>query len=432
MRNNIIISCLVLFPCCSFAFSQEQQANYQIRELAPDGAWTWYNDERTLVDSQRLIIGSLDSQGISRVDLYDMQTGTQTAYPLSSWKSKDDHNNPALLKMSNGEILACYAQHNRQKQWNWRIAECDGLKLKWGPEQTFKVPAGTTYCNVIQLASENDRIYNFSRNVNFNPNVQYSDDMAKTWQGPFLLLKAGKGGTRPYLKYADNGKDRIDFLYTDGHPRNEPTNNVYHMYYKKGNFYKSDGTLIKTIEQVKKDPMVPTDGTLIYDGSTEGRGWVWDIEYDKEGNPVGAFINSVDHAEGNDLRYRYATWNPKTKKWVQQQIAHAGTHLYVPENHYAGGFSIDPDNADTVYISADVNPATGKANASGRYQVFQGKSPDHGNNWNWKQLTFDTAVDNLRPIVPRGHNRKICVIWFQGQYRTYTDFNTKVVGIIEK
>jgi hypothetical protein len=382
------------------------------------------------------VIGSLDSKGVSRVDLYDLKTGLQTACPLSSWKSFDDHNNPALLKMCNGKILACYAQHNRQKQWNWRIADCvkEGsmVHLEWGDEQTFKVPEKTTYSNLIQLSDETCRIYNFSRNVGWNPNIQYSDDRAQTWQGPFILIKSGNGGTRPYVKYVDNGKDRIDLLYTDGHPRNEPTNNVYHMYYYGGSFFKSNGTLIKTMEQVKKEPMVPADGTMIYDGSTEGPGWVWDIEYGKDGDPVAVFINSADNAEGNDLRYRYARWDEKTKKWTQQQIAFAGTHIYVPENHYAGGVCIDPDNFDTVYISTNVNPITGQANTSGRYQIFRGTLLVTNKRWNWRQLTHDTLVDNLRPFVPRRHGCQVCVIWFQGHYNTYHDYQTKIMGVIEK
>ena len=47
-------------------------------------------------------------------------------------------------------------------------------------------------------------------------------------------------------------------------------------------------------------------------------------------------------------------------------------------------------------------------------------------------MTFDTAVDNLRPFVPRGHGRRICIIWFQGQHKTYTDYKAKIVGVIEK
>lgn len=432
---RILLCCIGIQTLCSCAMFKENWS-YQVRELVPDGAWTWFNDERVIIDGQMLLIGSLDSSGTARVDLFDMQNHTRTDYPLSSWQSVDDHNNPALLKMSNGNILVCYAQHHRQKQWYWRTAAVednnDHPALEWSPEHIFQVPAATTYCNLIQLADENNRIYNFSRNMGFNPNLQYSDDNAQSWQGPFVLIQSGDNRTRPYVKYADNGKDRIDFLYTDGHPRNEPTNNVYHLYYQKDGFYRTDGTLIKTIDQLKEEPMVPTDGTLIYDGRTDGPGWVWDIEYDKDGNPVAAFINSVDHAEGNDLRYRYARWNPVARQWTQRQIAFAGTHLYVPENHYAGGIAIDPQDADTVYISCDVEPESGKPNVSGRYQIYQGKTVDRGNTWQWRQLTFNTGVDNLRPVVPRHQNRSMCVIWLQGQYKTYTDFKTKIVGIIEK
>jgi len=427
-----LISALVMLCSCSMA---EQQQPQPIRVLAPDGAWTWFNDERTIVDGSRLIIGSLDSQGVSRVDVYDMDTGDTQACPLSSWKSLDDHNNPALLKLSDGSILACYSQHGRQRRWYWRIAEespqNEGM-LQWGSEQRFRVPAGTTYCNLVQLSDENGRIYNFSRNVNFNPNIQFSDDMAHTWQGPMVFLKTGDGRIRPYVKYADNGKDRIDFLYTDGHPRNEPVNNVYHMYYQKGAFFKSDGTPIKTMQQVREQPIQPNEGTLIYDGSTHGRGWVWDIEYDQDGTPVCVFINSVDHGVGNDLRYRYARWDPASGQWNQQQIAFAGTHLYDNEQHYAGGITIDPANVNTVYISCDVDPETGEKNTTGRYQIYAGQTTNGGVAWSWKQLTFDTDQDNLRPIVPRDHGCKRCLVWFQGEYRTYTDYKTRIVGLIER
>lgn len=434
-RPWVLMSCLSMCLLCSCSATELAGTSHPVKELAADGAWTWFNDERVIIDDDMLIIGSVDSKGVSRTDCYDLKTGLRKAYPLSTWESKDDHNNPALLTIGNGKILACYSQHGKQKQWYWRIAdiikEDKQSPLKWGPEQTFTAPAKTTYCNLVRLADENGRIYNFSRNVGWNPNIQYSDDMGQTWNGPILMIKSGDRNTRPYVKYADNGKNRIDILYTDGHPRNEPTNNVYHMYYKNGSFYKSDGTLIKTMEQVKEDPMVPADGTLIYDGSTDGRGWVWDVEYDQNGDPVGVFINSADHARGNDLRYRYARWDAKNKQWHQQQIAFAGTHLYMPENHYAGGIAIDPDDTNIVYISCDVDPTTGQANETGRYQIYQGQTPDNGESWKWKQLTFDTQVDNLRPVVPRHHGQKICVIWFQGEYKTYTNYQTRIVGIIE-
>ena len=437
--NLMLISQIVFASNITQSPGEVVREQYEIQRLTRDGAWTWFNDERVIIDNQILYIGSIDSQGRSRVDIFSLvnpsENLSEQEYILSSWKSKDDHNNPALLKLANGKILAAYAKHHLEPVLYWRLADIDTSEsnLVWGLEKEIRVKARTTYSNLFQLSEENNRIYNFIRAIGFNPNFLYSDDMADTWQGPFVLIQSGDDGTRPYVKYAGNGSDRIDFLYTDGHPRDVSNNSVYHLYYKGGGFYKSDGTFIKTIEQVKENPLVPSDGTKIYDGATEtGRGWVWDLEYDVQGDPVAAYINSADHAEGKDLRYRYARWDSSEKKWIEGQIAFAGTHLYVPENHYAGGIAIDPEDTDTVYISADVNPLTGEPNTSGHYQIFRGKISNDIKECQWTQLTFDEDVDNIRPVVPRKHGCKICLIWLQGQYKTYTDYKTSIVGIIEK
>jgi rhamnogalacturonyl hydrolase YesR len=413
---------------------------YEIKQLVADGAWTWFNDERAIIEDNTLIIGSVDSKGVSRVDLYkiDAEYSSQVnhEYPLSSWKSKDDHNNPALLKVDKNTFLACYAQHDREKKWYYRLAKMTGWDiyrhLDWDAEKTFTVPAATTYNNLVQLSAENNRIYHFSRNSGYNPCLTYSDDGGHKWQGQHILIKSGNVNTRPYVKYCSNSKDRIDFMYTDGHPRDEPNNNVYHFFYKAGHFYRTDGRPIKSFEEMKKTPLTPADGTLIYDGSTAGRGWIWDVECDKQGNPIAVFITSADHAEGKDLRYHYARWDDKIKRWQQWQIAFAGSRLYVPENHYSGGISIDPDDTSVVYISSNVEPDTGKPNSTGRYQVYRGVTTDRSKTRNWQQLTFDPHVDNLRPFVPRKHRHKICVIWLRGKYHTYTDYHTEIAGILEK
>jgi len=440
MSRRLIITIAVLlsiWPVRVWA----QPGPYDVRILVDDGGWTWFNDERCIVDGNSLIIGSVDSQGYSRADVVPMDvSGDKTVarpYKLSTWTSRDDHNNPALLMLSNGKLLAAYAKHHQEPRWYWRTAamhhDPNGMQLIWGPQQSMTLPARDTYNNLFQLTRENNRIYNFVRCVGFNPNVMVSRDQAQTWSAPIVLIQSGDSSTRPYVKYFSNGRDRIDFLYTDGHPRREPANSVYHLYYRDGAFHRSDGTVVRTWDQLQTQPLVPSDGTKIYDGSGDtGRGWVWDFEYDPEGHPVAVYINAADHAEGNDLRYRYARWDAAAKRWSEQQIAFAGTHLYVPENHYAGGISIDPADVNTVYISGDVDPVTGRALPSGHYQIFRGKTPDRGKTWQWTQLTYDKDQDNLRPIVPRHHGCRICTIWLQGRYTTYTDFHTHIVGIIEK
>ena len=414
----------------------ELREPYDIKFLSRDGMWTWFNDERVIYDGDGLFIGSNDSNGYSRVDYYSV-VNAQSPYVyqpsiLSSWSSKDDHNNPALLQIDRNTILACYSQHNLEKTWYTRTAKLGGSKafrtVNWGKEVAIEAPALTTYNNLMKLSDENGRIYNFMRCVGWNPTVLTSDDNGQTWSEPFDFIHSGNDRTRPYVKYASNSKDRIDFIYTDAHPRQAPNNNVYHIYYSAGNFYKSDGTLIKSMEQVKTDPLVPSDGTMIYNGSTDGRGWVWDLEYAADGTPVVAFINSVDGAVGNDLRYRLATLNDG--KWLQSQIAYAGTHIYDREQHYAGGIAIDPENTSHIYISCDVDPVTGIKMQGGKYQIFKGIC-DNGQ-WQYQQLTFDAQVDNLRPIVPRNHKHKDMVIWCRGRYDTYEDFDTEIVGIIEK
>ena len=87
---------------------------------------------------------------------------------------------------------------------------------------------GMTYANPFELRAESNTVYNFCRNYNFNPTVYTSTDGGASWSTPQQLIAAGSGSVRPYVKYASDGESRIDFLYTDGHPR-DVANSLYHM-----------------------------------------------------------------------------------------------------------------------------------------------------------------------------------------------------------
>ncbi len=415
------------------------KAPQEVVTIQKNGGWTWYNDRRAIVARKHLIVGSLDGiTGKSKVGILQPKL-RQSPYSwveldLSSWKSLDDHNNPAFLELSGGRILAIYAKHGAEDKWYWRIATPAkagaGVDFRWGPEQAYQATSPACYSNPFQLSAEGGRIYNFFRGIGSNPTFVTSEDGAASWSAPTRLIQVD--GHRPYVKYADNGKDRIDFLFTDGHPRNQAENNVYHMYYQSGNLYRTDGTLIRSMADViAAKPVLPGEATLVYAGKSAGRGWVWDLAYGADGNPVAVFINPTDGDEGSDLRYRYARWDAASQKWVQQQIAYAGRHLYVPENHYAGGIAIDPNNVNQVYISTEVDPATGKPGETGRKQIFRGMTTDQGATWTWQQLTFDAGADNIRPYLPRQNYFTHCILWMRGRYDTYHDYDTDIVGILE-
>lgn len=429
---------LFYFFFLSIGEAQTHTPKHQIITFAEDGAWLLFNDQNIIVDKDVIYIGSENSKGYSSVNLYQFSGKASHiyAYPLSSWSAKDDHNYPSLLKLKNGDLLATYSRNPSRKMY-YRMAKITSGKskqkqLSWGPENIVDLDNGMSYNNAMMLSGEDNRIYNWYSIFTGSPAIITSDDQGKSWSKDFSYMNAGKYHSSPYLKYVTDRKERVDILYTDGHPRNESQNNIYHIYYCKGQFFKSDGTPIKSLDSARKNPIDPADGTKIYDGKHQGPGWVWDIEYDQNKNPVAAYISAADFAEGNDLRYRYAKWNAVNKQWQERQIAYAGNHLYVPENHFAGGITIDPENTNVVYISANVNPLNGKIIYNGRYQIFRGITKNDGATWAWKQLTFDINQDNLRPIVPRNHLAKICVFWFSGQYKTSVNFKTKVVGIFEK
>ena len=74
-----------------------------------------------------------------------------------------------------------------------------------------------------------------------------------SWSDPTMIFLSGDNATRPYVKYASDNAGRIDLFYTDGYPRNEPENNVYHVYYEDGAFYNSsvESIMISSFRSLK-------------------------------------------------------------------------------------------------------------------------------------------------------------------------------------
>ncbi|MBB6429237.1 glycoside hydrolase family 88 protein [Algisphaera agarilytica] len=408
------------------------------RVVAEDGAFTWYNDERAVVMGNLLYVNYVKRDGMTALSSFAVSTdiekppapNAKREVLLSTWTEKDDHNNGSLLPLPDGRLLATYAKHGTSKSFYQRY-----ITPKWwnppvvSDERAFEVTKtkrGLTYQNLFPLSDEGGRIYNFFRGNNFNPNFVTSDDLGETWSDPHLLVSAGENSNqRPYVKYVHNGKDRFDLLYTDGHPRDLKANNVYHLYYFDGAFRRSDGTVIRTMDQiVAGDSLAAEEGTLVFDGSgASGRGWVWDLEYDRAGQPYGAFISSPSGDIGTDMRY----WTARLidGEWQTEEIAFAGSNLYPKEQHYAGGIALDPHDDQRVVVSADVHPATNEPLPGRVYQLFKGTKSENGD-WDWEQLTFDPVNHQLRPVLVR--DRPETLVWFAGEYATYADYRCKVMA----
>jgi hypothetical protein len=426
----------------------------QWRELNDNGAWSWFMDERAIVDHDHLLVGSVRANGefgdFDRPDwgnvelsVADLNTGTNQVVVLHPHFEQDDHNSPGLLVLRDGRYFAAYTKHGQETRIYYRISTNPGSAFEWGPEQEFATPGAAgyfrkdsvTYCNPIRLTGEGGRIYLFHRGVGLDPNYLVSDDDARSWRyGGRLFI--GRGGYSPYVKYASNGRDTVHVITTEDHPRNYD-NSLYHAFVRAGTIYGSDGHAICLLATSSNTSLHAWDLTRIYQGGPTNVAWMTDVQLDEAEHPVVLFTVQRDGAGlpvgagGMDHRFLCARWTGT--RWDVQQIAYAGTRLYPGEDDYTGLGSIDPQNTRVVYISTDADPVSGKplmskANFRRHHELWRGVLGDNGTGWTWTPVTSNSSTDNLRPLVPVWKDKRTALVWMRGAYRVNRgEWSTKVM-----
>lgn len=419
-----------------------------------DGGWCWFEDERVLLLDGKVIGGVVASgrtdparRGQVEVFEYDLATRTsrwlalktpQTPEERRNWL--DDHNSPALVVRPDGRLITFYAQHGREARIYYRISVRPRRGDEWSDERVFIPSAKTraTYQNLFYLPAEK-RVYDFYRGFDnsFKPSYAWSEDMGETWKpGGVLIDVPTQFRHRPYVKYCSNGRDAVHLLYTDGHPR-DFDNSVYHVVFRGGQLYSSDG---KRLAPASAGLKSPEQGTLVFQGDPNNVAWVHDAHLDARGRPVVVFSTQKDSAGlppkqgGHDFRYHRAAWNGK--QWTVEEIAFGGSRLYAGEDDYTGLATLDPYETDTVFISTNADPASGaplRSTADGKrhWEIYRGRAPASGK-WTWSAVTRNSAHDNLRPVIATGDRNPRAVLWLSGTIRSYTDYEYEVAGLAEK
>ncbi len=412
--------------------------------LSDDGGWCWFESPRALIQGSRLIVGTVASgwsdatrRGDINAVVHDLATGATSTFELHNQLELDDHDSPAFLARPDGRIVTLYAKHGTENHFYYRLSTANN-PASWAAEQTFTPTASTqlTYSNLFMLSGEANRVYDFYRGLDasYKPSYAYSDDLGQTWRSGNVVINVPSTELhRPYARYASNGTDTIHITYTEAHPR-DFDNSIYHVYYKGGTLYRSNGTAIHPLTQGLASP---DEGTRIFQGNANNVAWTVDVALDPAtGLPHTVYSVQIGSAGlptgqgGTDMRYRYARWDGTA--WRDHPLAYAGTRLYSGEDDYTGLASLDPTDASVVYIATNANPTTGAAlmsSADGRrhYEIFRGTSTNGGDNWQWIQMTMNSTLDNLRPIVVSdGATRKV-LLWLRGTYRSYTDYQQQVL-----
>ena len=439
---NKIFFLLILFISSSLLSSQNLskvdlikdsgQNSESYQSFTFDGAWCWFTDPRAVYYEgkyKRTYAAWNDSHGDIIIGYYDNDSKIIKTHVLEDNFQEDDHTNPGLLFRPDGKLMVFFTKHSTENpilQYTMKnpedISAWDKKELVLNDQKKYKGYQSTyTYSSPIMLSNENNRIYLFWRGMDYKPNYSYSDDMGKTWSlgRIFILPERIYKLRRPYFKMASNGKDKIAFAFTDGHPRKEAENSIYYMYYKGGSLYNIEG---KKIGVLGKEPVAPREASVVYDARiTKQKAWIWDVAFDKKENPVLVYAKFPD--DSNHI-YCYAKWNGE--KWVTSDLVNSGR--WFPrtkpgteerEPNYSGGISIDHENTNEIYLSAKRDSV---------FEIEKWTNTD-GTSWKVEAITKGSSKDNVRPFAVRyaEEGDPLQLLWMQNaEYFHYTDFLSSI------
>jgi len=433
-----------------------------------NGAWSWYMDERAVVDqiNGRLIVGG-DASGAGvggaprngAVDaaVFDLQTGfvQRTELLSSGTLGADDHNAPAFMMRPDGKCLAQYAGHNQNFLTYFRILDRD----TWLPQTTFDWTSvgavsgeQTSYSNPHYLPAEN-RAYTFVRCIeNRSQHFLISSNLGDSWTygGQLIEPDGVVGYNAGYYRYMDNGADRIDFICTEAHPRDIQTS-MYHGYISNGMSFKSDGSVVDanifdTICPVSRNfTLIFSNGTVMPPGMTNYRCWNSDVQWYPDGTVqaiIHTRINQVasgGYPDTVDPNHALFFCRFDGTNWATTYLCQAGHKMYSAEADYVGLGALSPNDPNTIFVSTRYDPRavqpgifdTNQPYSSAR-EIWKGTTTNRGASFTWTQITRDSLRDNYRPIVPVWDANHVALLWFRGRYITAQSFDAAIVGLVER
>lgn len=406
------------------------RAQNQATTLTDKGAWCWFADPRAVHYQNeagtinRTYIGYIDAHGNIKASQIDHRAQTVNEVLVRSWFQPDDHNNPTFLVLPDERVMVFYSRHTDEACFYYRVSRSKGDITTLGPEMKLDTDHNTTYPSPFILKDDPDHIYLCWRGIGWHPTVgrltlpDANDRISFDW-GPYQMVRSrkGLGGTRPYAKYASNGKDKIYLAYTTTHPDNQSVNYIY---------FNTLDIRSKELKDIKGHSLAIVGSGNLHDvdavpeyaqahpfavvDSTPARNWLWELALDKLEKPVIATVGISDDKQSHD--YFYVRWTGE--KWQKTFLANAGGHFHQTpniENCYSGGLAIDKTDPNVVYASVPVNGKHGKV-----YELKRFTLTDNGTVASEEQTTFDSPKNNVRPYVIDNLPGTNGLAWMHGDY----------------
>jgi len=394
--------------------------------LAADGIWTWFTDPRAVERNGAVYFMAVNSAGTAFIYKYVISTRVTTSFQLSTTGLEvDDHDNGSLIFKPDGRIVAFYGSHN-DSVFRYRVSTNPEDISAWGTElQRGSGQGSYSYPNPYQFSQDTSKFYFFNRrwlagdgvtrNLSYRTTTAIADG-SDPWSAYVDVLQ--NTGQRPYWHLASDGVKRLHVFNTTAHPAESSVNSLYHFYMELdgGNvprFFKSDGTSISVTL-----PMGLSDITQIYDGTTV-KCWVSDAAIDSSGRPRVLWMRYPGN-DGSAIEYWHSAWSGSA--WISTKVTDDGAGLYAPEVFYHGGLCFDSIDPSHIYLSAPI---------SGVRQIQEWSTPNvNGTSWSKvRDITTSGAAGNpfkLRPYSPRNRSVGPPVLWVEGAYTSYINYNTAV------
>ena len=418
------------------AFPQLPKPGASFHSAGDDGGWTWYNEPKAVYyegTHKRTYFGWVSqssSDGKARVAMFDHETNQTVVTVMKTKYEADDHSHPAIFVRPDGRILVCYTGHGM-------VGRGMSIAISKDPEDISVFSSdmemltidtmGITYPNILFLSDEGaqGRFYLCFRGLYNMPCWTHSDDGGVTWSKVVKFFHSNNAPElhRPYFKYCSNGKDEIHMIIEAWHRRYNPP--VYYMKYKKGAFYKDNGTRVGDTTNL---PIYNNLMDTLWNADATGRTMTcWDIALDNSGLPV--FVADIFTSSSNNtdwtLNHNYYYYRWDGTKWFNKHLVDAG-HAMGGEAGFAGGLTLDHENPNIVYVSRQYGVLKDELNFSSitdtTHEIEKWVTSDKGATWDTFPITSNSAKKNTRPCVPRGHKAggKFELMWMYGDYTNYT------------
>lgn len=399
-------------------------------ELASEGAWCWFADPRALHYENETgtinatYIGYIDVHGNIKATQMDFLSGRRSDVLVRSYFQPDDHDNPTFLVLPDERIMLIYSRHTDEKAFYYRVSVNPGDITMLGEEKEITTANNTTYPSPFILSDDPTHFYLCWRGINWHPTIakftvpDENDDVTCEW-GPYQMVQST--GSRPYAKYASNGKNEIYFTYTTGHPDNEQPNwiyfNVIDINAESGSPVLKDimGNQLSVIEDgafnVSKTTTYKNNYpyTLV-DAPSSLRDWVWQVAPDSAGNPIIAMVRiSTDKSQHE---YCYAYWTGS--EWGVTDLADGGGrfHSSSTEYCYSGGLSLDPADTHIIYLSIPTEGDEDEVYEIWKYTLGSDYAVEQT-----EQITTASEKNNVRPyIIPGSEDSPLRLGWMNGDY----------------